>query len=118
VVRRVSGVLRIWILLAAFAHAALPGVASVVDATVAAAAAQAGVQAHIESDGAAKCPRVHQEDTCALCRFVSGAVAMSTDTERLDAQSSPRFGVDRTRQSPDRQTDGDPSLPRAPPTLA
>ena len=117
-VRRVSGVLRIWILVAAFAQAVMPGVASVVHATSAAAAAQAGVQAHIESDTATKCPRAHQEDTCALCRFVSGSVAISSAAEQLYAQSTPISGVDRTQQSPDRQTDGDPSLPRAPPTLA
>jgi hypothetical protein len=119
VVRRVTGALRIWVLVAAFAQAALPGVASVVDASVAAAAPQASVHSHIESHGTPKCPRVHQEDTCAICRFVSGAVGMSTDTEAPYAPSSHSTRVAGTRhQLAYQATAGDPSLPRAPPTLA
>jgi hypothetical protein len=116
VVRRVSGVLRIWILLAAFAQSALPGVASVVDAAVAAAAAQAGVQAHIESDTAAKCPRVHQEDTCALCRFVSASVSPAPDTAPPAYLEANNLEVaPRTELAPVWFHDGSPSLPRAPP---
>ncbi|HKC81402.1 MAG TPA: hypothetical protein VKB91_09420, partial [Gemmatimonadaceae bacterium] len=63
---RFSSSLRIWILVAAFAQAVMPGVASVVDASSGAASATTAARSHIEEHGTPKCPRVHQEDKCAL----------------------------------------------------
>src|SRR5580765_5620919 len=74
VVRRFTPVLRIWIFIAAFAQALLPGVASVIDASTAAGVASASVRPHAEAPGTHRGPRVHQEDNCALCQFVSGTV--------------------------------------------
>jgi hypothetical protein len=119
VVRRATAALRIWILTAAFLQAVLPGVVSVVDASAAADAAWAAVQPHVESQGTHKGARVHQEDRCALCQFVSGALAPSAEAAPISLQQSNTLRVIGTRpQSPNWLTDGDPSLPRAPPKVA
>jgi hypothetical protein len=119
VVRSVSKVVRGWIIVAALAQALLPGVISVVDASAAGDAATAAVRPHVESHGTPKCPRVHQEDKCALCQFVGAALALSATAAPLALPSSGLAGLTGTReQSPVRPTAGDPSLPRAPPALA
>jgi len=119
VVRSVSRVVRGWIIVAALAQAILPGVISIVDASPAGDAAIAGLRPHVESHGTPKCPRVHQEDKCALCQFVGGALALAASAGPLSLPSSRLAGVTGTpHQSPAVPTDGDPSLPRAPPTLA
>lgn len=119
VVRRATAALRIWIVIAAFAQAGLPGVVSVVDASVAADVASATVQPHAESPDTHKGARVHQEDRCALCQFVSAAVGVSTPAEPIFAPRSLAHGVVAAgQQSPDRLTEGAPSLPRAPPSVA
>jgi hypothetical protein len=116
---RFSSSLRIWILVAAFAQAVMPGVATVVDASSGAASATTAVRSHIEEHGTPKCPRVHQEDKCALCQFVSGAVATSAANPPLLFQQSATLRVIGTRpQSPRWLTKGAPSLPRAPPIQA
>jgi hypothetical protein len=116
---RFSPALRIWILVAAFAQAVMPGVASVVDASSGAASASSVVRPHIESHGSPKCPRVHQEDKCALCQFVSGVLAPSPEAAPLQLEQSNTLRVIGTRpQSPPWLNKGDPSLPRAPPQLA
>src|ERR1700675_4475116 len=74
----VSRFVRGWIFVAALAQAVLPGVVSVIDASAAGDAVTAAVRPHIEDHGTPRCPRVHQEDTCALCQFVAGALATST----------------------------------------
>ncbi|MDP9206190.1 MAG: hypothetical protein M3P12_12190 [Gemmatimonadota bacterium] len=116
---RFSPALRIWILVAAFAQAIMPGVASIVDASSGAASASVVVRPHIESHGSPKCPRVHQEDKCALCQFVSGVLAPSAEPAPLSLQQSSTLRVIGTRpQSPKWLTQGAPSLPRAPPIQA
>jgi hypothetical protein len=52
-----------------------PTFASVADAR-AEAAAERGVHAHVEEQGANRCPPVHAAD-CAVCRVISGAAAPS-----------------------------------------
>ena len=116
---RFSPAVRIWILVAAFGQAVMPGVASVVDASSGAASATWTVRPHIESHGTPKCPRVHQEDKCALCQFVSGTLAPAAEAATLLVQQSNTLRVIGTRpQSPPWLTKGDPSLPRAPPIQA
>jgi len=116
---RFSPAVRIWILVAAFAQAVMPGVASVVDASSGAASATTAVRSHIESHGSPKCPRVHQEDKCALCQFVSGVLAPSPEAAPLQLEQSNTLRVIGTRpQAPPWLTKGDPSLPRAPPIQA
>src|SRR5258707_12900247 len=109
---RFSSSLRIWILVAAFAQAVMPCVATVVDASSGAASATTAARSHIEEHGTPKCPRVHQEDKCALCQFVSGAVATSAANPPLPLQQSATLRVVGTRpQSPRWLTKGAPRLP-------
>jgi hypothetical protein len=119
VVRRVSTFVRGWIFIAAFAQAMLPGIVSVIDADDAGNAASAAVRPHIEDHGTPKCPRVHQEDNCALCQFVSGLLAPEPHAEPLSFNESAALHVAAVRQElPTWQTSGVPSLPRAPPVKA
>jgi hypothetical protein len=116
---RFSRAIRGWIIIGALAQAFLPGVASVVDASAAGSVASAAVQPHAESHGTPRCPRVHQEDNCALCQFVSGAVAPAAEAAQLPSVHSGSHEVIRRRAlSPEWLTDGSPSLPRAPPGQA
>jgi hypothetical protein len=116
---RFSTSLRIWILAAAFAQAVMPGVATVVDASSGVASATTAARSHIEEHGTPKCPRVHQEDKCTLCQFVSGAISTSSANPPLLLQQSATLRVIGTRpQSPRWLTKGAPSLPRAPPIQA
>jgi len=119
VVRRVSGFVRGWILIAALAQAALPGVISVIDADAAGDAATAAIRPHIESHGTPKCPRVHQEDNCALCQYVGGVLAAQPAPAPLPPGQSRALHVQSVRQElPTWRADGAPSLPRAPPARA
>lgn len=119
IARRFSPAVRIWILIAALGQALMPGVASVVDAPSGAASASMAVISHAESHETPKCPRVHQEDKCALCQFVGGAIAPSADATPVHVQQSNALRVIGTRpQSPKWLTKGAPSLPRAPPAQA
>src|SRR5258705_4762294 len=93
---RFSSSLRIWILVAAFAQAVMPGVASVVDASSGAASTTTAARSHIEEHGTPKCPRLHHEDQCALFQFVSGAVATSSATPPLPLQQAPTLRVIRS----------------------
>ena len=118
-VRRVSAFVRGWIFAAALAQAGLPGVISVIDASAAGDVATAAVRPHIESHGTPKCPRVHQEDNCALCQFVSGALAATPHAAPLPLNKAGALRVQALRrESPTWPSDGAPSLPRAPPVQA
>jgi len=119
VVRRFTPVLRIWIFIAAFAQALLPGVASVIDASTAAGVASASVRPHAEAPGTHRGPRVHQEDNCALCQFVSGTVAPAGQAAPTPLTTTKSHQVVRGRAlAPEWLADGTPSLPRAPPVEA
>ena len=119
VVRRITPVLRIWVFIAAFAQAVSPGVISVVDAPAAASVAVAGIRPHAEDHSSPRCPRVHQEDTCALCQFVSASFAPAADAVRSPLLQSKSPEVVRgLALAPEWLTDGTPSLPRAPPQKA
>ena len=118
-VRRVSTLVRSWIFAAALAQAVLPGVISVVDASAAGEVASAAIRPHIESHGTPKCPRVHQEDNCALCQFVSGVAAPVPHPAPLLLNQSSAIRVAAVRrESPTWLADGAPCLPRAPPVEA
>ena len=116
---RVSRFVRGWIFVAGLAQAVLPGVVGIIDASAAGDAVTAAVRPHIEDHGTPRCPRVHQEDNCALCQFVAGAVATTTD--RSQTRLSQARSLQIVRRLPlfrEWLTDGAPSLPRAPPAQA
>ena len=118
-VRRVSTFVRGWIFIAALAQAALPGIVSIIDAEPASDAATAAIRPHIESHGTPKCPRVHQEDNCALCQFVTGVLAPVPNAAPLPLVEANSLRVAAVRpDSPTWRSDGAPSLPRAPPVRA
>jgi hypothetical protein len=116
---RFSRVVRGWIFAAALAQAFLPGVVSVIDSSAAGSVASAAVRPHAEDHEHPKCPRVHQEDNCALCQFVSAAVAPAAEAAPLPVVQSGSYQVvRRLALAASWLTDGSPSLPRAPPALA
>ena len=116
---RVSRFVRGWIFVAGLAQAVLPGVVGIIDASAAGDAVTAAVRPHIEDHGTPRCPRVHQEDNCALCQFVAGAVATTTGRSPAPlSQARPLQIVRRLPLFPEWLTDGAPSLPRAPPAQA
>jgi hypothetical protein len=117
--RRISRFVRGWIFAGALAQAVLPGVIGVVDASAAGDAVTAAVRPHIEAHGTPQCPRVHQEDNCALCQFVAGALATATGQPSPAPQHTKLLQiVRRVPLFPEWLTDGAPSLPRAPPAQA
>jgi hypothetical protein len=119
VVRRVSSFVRAWIFVGALAQAVLPGAIGVVDASAATDVACTAIRPHIESHGTSKCPRFHQEDTCALCQYVSGVVATQPVPPVLPAEKRVIRHVPVAGQElPTWRADGAPSLPRAPPVRA
>lgn len=97
----------------------MPGIASIADASPSAASATATIRPHIESHGSPKCPRVHQEDNCALCQFVSGAVAVAPG-HAAGVIADVRISAVAVswQQQPASRVNRGPSLPRAPPSLA
>jgi len=116
---RFSRVVRGWIFAGALAQAVLPGVVGIVDASAAGGVASAAVRPHAEDHEHPRCPRVHQEDNCALCQFVSAVVASAAVPAQLPlvpSRSHPVVGV--YALTPPWLTDGSPSLPRAPPSKA
>src|SRR5438105_7772553 len=111
--------MRSWIVIAALAQAVLPGIVSVVDAGAAGDAVTAAIRPHIQSHGTPKCPRVHQEDNCALCQFVSGVLAPAPNASPLPLNKFSVLHVVAVRpESPTWRADGAPSLPRARPVQA
>ncbi|HEV7596481.1 MAG TPA: hypothetical protein VGO33_15915 [Gemmatimonadaceae bacterium] len=116
---RFSRAVRGWIIIGALAQAFLPGVVGVIDASAAGSVASAAVRPHAESHGTPQCPRVHQDDNCALCQFVTGAVAPAAHAASLpDVRSGSHEVIRLHALSPERLRDGSPSLPRAPPVQA
>jgi hypothetical protein len=115
----VSRFVRGWIFAAALAQAVLPGVIGIIDASAAGDAATAAVRPHIEAHGTPRCPRVHQEDNCALCQFVAGTLAVAAN-QPAPVPSDTQSGEITRRVPPvsERLADGGPSLPRAPPAIA
>ena len=113
---RFSRVVRSWIFAAALTQALLPGVVSIIDADDAGSVASAAIRPHAESHGTPKCPRVHQEDTCGLCQFVSGVAAKAAAPPSLQSfETQPQYVVFTKAIAPAWLADGSPSLPRAPP---
>jgi hypothetical protein len=100
-------------------QAMLPGAISVIDAGAAGDVVSAAIRPHIESHGTPKCPRVHQEDNCALCQFVSGVIAPAPHAAALPVNEvSPHYVATARPESPAWLFEGAPSLPRAPPVKA
>jgi hypothetical protein len=117
--RRVSGFVRGWIFAGALVQAVLPGVAGIIDASAAGSSVVAAIRPHAEDHSSPRCPRVHQEDNCALCQFVSGTVAPAADAVHPPLLRSKPLEIVRGHALlPEWLTDGSPSLPRAPPTQA
>jgi hypothetical protein len=116
---RVSKFVRGWIFAAALAQAVLPGVIGVIDASAAGDAATAAIRPHIESHGTPRCPRVHQEDNCALCQFVAGTLAVAAHQPApVPSDTQSREITRRVPPVSERLADGAHSLPRAPPAIA
>jgi hypothetical protein len=96
----------------------LPGVVGIIDASDAGSAVVAAIRPHAEDHSSPKCPRVHQEDNCALCQFVSGTVAPVAAPLHIPVSRAKPLAIVGHALLPEWLTDGSPSLPRAPPTQA
>jgi hypothetical protein len=66
---------RVSVLLVAAMQLVLPPALTVADGFIEAAAPESAVVSHIEAHGGPKCARVHNEETCAICHFLSRANA-------------------------------------------
>ncbi len=75
-----------WLAFAAL-QIVLPGAAALADATLDIAGVHE--RAHIESHSTAACARVHPSD-CALCRFLTSALAAGTATSVPTSDAVPR----------------------------
>jgi len=117
--RSVSRFVRGWIFIASLAQAVLPGVVGIIDAEAASDSVEAAARPHVEDHGTPRCPRVHQEDNCALCQFVAGALATSADRSPPPLPQAKALDISRRLPLfPEWLTDGAASLPRAPPAQA
>jgi hypothetical protein len=76
----------VWLTFAAL-QLVLPGAAALADATLDIAGAHE--RAHIESHSTAACARVHPAD-CALCRFLTTALAVGTAVPVPTSDAAPR----------------------------
>jgi hypothetical protein len=96
----------------------LPVGLTVADGYLEELAPESAVVSHIEERGGTPhCPRVHQEDTCAICHFLSRAGGVKPEgppaprvVERILSFVSSEVRVAASRAVLD------PTLPRAPPT--
>jgi hypothetical protein len=108
---------RISVLLFAAAQLALPAALTVADGYLEIRAPENAVFAHIEAHGTPRCPRVHQEDTCAIFHFLSrtGAVKPEAPPAPRVVEKIASFVSSEVRVAAGRAI-LDPTLPRAPPT--
>jgi hypothetical protein len=89
---------------------------TVADGYLAASAPEDRAYAHIEEHGSSKCPRVHDEDNCAIAHFLSRAGSIkpeAPDFPRIIGKIAP-FLAERFR-APTLASAAAQSLPRAPP---
>jgi hypothetical protein len=86
VTRRSRFVRSVWLAFAAL-QLVLPGAAALADASLDIAGAHE--RAHIESHSTTACARVHPAD-CALCRFLTTALAAGTATSVPTSDAAPR----------------------------
>ena len=108
---------RLLVVLFAVMQVALPAAFSIGDAYLEAADAASHPYAHIESHGSPRCPRVHREDTCVLCNFLSRTGAPKTPRVELPLLVLKVAAVvsrDSHVESP--WASLTPTLPRAPPS--
>lgn len=105
------------IVLIAAMQLVLPAALSVADGYLELRAPENAVFAHIEAHGTPRCPRVHQEDNCAICHFLSRAGGVKPEgppaprvVDRIPSHVSTEVRVAA------RCATLDPTLPRAPPT--
>lgn len=115
--RRRSPSRRAMIVFIAAIQLVLPVALTVADGYLEVLAPESAVVSHIEAHGTPHCPRVHQEDTCAICHFLSRAGGVKPEgppaprvIERIPSFVSSEVRVATTRAILD------PTLPRAPPT--
>ena len=108
---------RAMIFLFAAAQLALGPVLAVADGVLELRAPENAVFAHVEAHDTPHCPRVHQEDNCALCHFLSRTGALKPPVPRLPrvVERIASFVAAEVRD-PTRRAVLDPTLPRAPPT--
>lgn len=105
------------IVLIAAMQVVLPAALTVADGYLELRAPEYAAYAHVESHGTPRCPRVHQEDNCAINHFLSrvGAVKSEGPPAPRVVERIPSFVSSEVRAAAKRAT-LDPALPRAPPT--
>lgn len=105
--------LRFLALVLAVVQLALPPVVSVVDAQ-SGRAGQPTATAHIEGEGSASCPRVHESD-CAICHYLTTYAAPGRPTSTLPAWRETATVRPESRVAAPRAARRALALPRAPP---
>ena len=89
---------------------------TVADGYLAASAPEGRAYAHIEEHGSSKCPRVHDEDNCAIAHFLARAGTIKSnapDFPRIVGKIEP-FLAEQLR-APTLASAPAQALPRAPP---
>jgi hypothetical protein len=115
-VREISRARRLAFVLVAAMQLVLPPALTVADGYLEAAAPEGAAYAHIESHGSSKCPRVHQEDGCAINHFLSRAGTIKP-SGAVSPQILARISafLPEVFAAPALASALTPSLPRAPP---
>jgi hypothetical protein len=95
----------------------LPAALTVADGYLEVRAPEYAAFAHVEAHGTPRCPRVHQEDNCAINHFLSRAGNAKPEPPRAPrvVELIPSFVSADVRVFQTRAI-LDPTLPRAPPT--
>ena len=114
--RQTSPARQAMVVLFAALQLVLPAVLTVADGYLELRAPEYAAFSHVESHGTPGCPRVHQEDNCAINHFLSRVGAVKSEgppAPRVVERIAP-FVSSELHQAA-RRAVLDPSLPRAPP---
>jgi hypothetical protein len=96
----------------------LPAALTVADGYLEVRAPEYAAFAHVEAHGTPRCPRVHQEDNCAINQFLARANSTKPEAPQTPrvVETIPSFVSAEVRVVAARAV-LDPTLPRGPPTL-
>lgn len=107
---------RISVLFIAAMQLVMPPVLTVADGYLDAASPESAVFAHVEAHSSSKCARVHNEETCAICHFLSRAAANKPEGQQFPLRATQcSSNLPAISWASPHDASRNPTLPRAPP---